>query len=528
MNQESAEVLGPPAGRIARSAGALVVISALTKPVNFLREAIVAALFGTSAARDAFLVAWTIPNLASLLVTEGLSQVLIASVMGDLGKGRQQEAWRTVSTLLNLLSLAMIALSLVLIVAAPALVTFLAPSFAGETRALAINLSRVMAFCVLFLGLANLFTGVLNAQQRFVWPALAPIVLSGTAIAVMLLGWQALGIYSLALGMLVGTLGMVLWQVPAALRAGASYTPCLDLHQEGVQQFTRLAGPLLLGTAIYSIPGIVDRMVASGLPVGSLSALDYAGRVMQLVFSLFVPALLTPLFPTLSLFAAQGDQLRFRRGVMAGIQAVEAIALPIAVGLIVLAEPIVRLVYQRGEFTAVSTTVTAGALTFYAPGFALAAWWVLFQAFYARQDTMSRVQMTSVMTLVNATLDVLLGWVMGAKGLALASSLGVLAGLVYGLWLFRRKIGEALWQEPGLVNFLGKVALAAVLSGLVAWAIYWPLAGRWGMDGLVAQALALAVAGGGAAATYAALLWLFRVREVAHLLRQVRVKTCQD
>jgi putative peptidoglycan lipid II flippase len=522
VSQESAEVLGPPAGRIARSAGALVFVSALTKPVNFLREAIVAALFGTSAARDAFLVAWTIPNLASLLVTEGLSQVLIAIVIGDLGKGRQQEAWRTVSTLLNLLSLAMIALSLGLIVAAPALVAFLAPSFGAEARALAIDLSRVMAFCVLFLGLANLFTGVLNAQQRFVWPALAPIVLSGTAIVVMLLGWRALGVYSLALGMLVGTLGMVLWQVPAALRAGARYTPCLDLRQEGVQQFARLAGPLLLGTVIYSIPGIVDRMVASGLPVGSLSALDYAGRVMQLVFSLFVPTLLMPLFPTLSLFAAKGDQMRFRRGLVFGIQAVEAIALPITVWLVVLAQPIVRLVYQRGEFTAVSTALTAGALTFYAPGFALASWWVLFQAFYARQDTMSRVQMTSVMTLVNATLDVLLGWLIGVRGLALASSLGVLAGLVYGLWLFHRKTGEALWRECGLIAFLGKVALAAALSGLVAWAIYSPLAGRWGVAGLMAQVLTLAIAGGGATAAYAGLLWLFRVHEVAHLWRRIR------
>lgn len=525
MSQESAEVLGPPAGHIARSAGVLVFISALTKPVNFLREAIVAALFGTSAARDAFLVAWTIPNLASLLVTEGLSQVLIAIVMGDLGKGRQQEAWRTVSTLLNLLSLAMIALSLVLIVAAPVLVAFLAPNFSAEARSLAIDLSRVMAFCVLFLGLANLFTGVLNAQQRFVWPALTPVVLSGMAIVVMLLGWRALGIYSLALGMLAGTLGMMLWQVPVALRAGASYTPCLDLRQEGVQQFGRLAGPLLLGTAILSVPGIVDRIVASGLPVGSLSALDYAGRVMQLVFTLFVPALLTPLFPTLSLYVAQGDQARFRLGVVAGIQAVEALALPIAVWLIVLAEPLVRLLYQRGEFTTASTAVTAGALTFYAPGFALAAWWVLFQAFYARQDTIARVQVATVMALVNAILDVLLGWVMGAKGLALASSLGVLAGLVYGLWLFRRKTGQALWQDPGLAIFIGKVALAAGLSGLVAWAIYSSLAGRWGAGGLATQAVTLAIAGGGAAAAYAALLWLFRVHEMTHLWRRVRVKT---
>jgi len=522
VSQESAEVLGPPAGRIARSAGVLVFISALTKPVNFLREAIVAALFGTSAARDAFLVAWTIPNLASLLVTEGLSQVLIAIVMGDLGKGRQREAWRTVSTLLNLLSLAMIALSLVLIVAAPALVTFLAPSFGAEARALATDLSRVMAFCVLFLGLANLFAGVLNAQQRFVWPALAPIILSGTAIAVMLLGWRTLGIYSLALGMLVGTLGMVLWQVPAALRAGARYTPCLDLRQEGVQQFARLAGPLLLGTAILSVPSIVDRIVASGLPEGSLSALDYAGRVMQLVFSLFMPTMFTPLFPMLSLFVSQGDQMRFRQGVVAGIQAVEAIALPIAVWLIVLAGPLVRLLYQRGEFTVISTNLTAGALAFYALGFAFVAQWVLFQVFYARQDTAARVQMAVAITLVNATLDVILGRLMGVNGLALASSLGTLAGLVYGLWLFHRKTGEALWQEPGLVAFLGKVVLAAVLSGLTALAIYSPLAGRWDVASFVAQTMALAVAGGGAAVVYIGLLWLFRVREVAHLLRWIR------
>jgi putative peptidoglycan lipid II flippase len=130
--------------------------------------------------------------------------------------------------------------------------------------------------------------------------------------------------------------------------------------------------------------------------------------------------------------------------------------------------------------------------------------------------------MAVAITLVNATLDVILGRLMGVNGLALASSLGTLAGLVYGLWLFRCKTGQALWQEPGLAIFLGKVALAAGISGLVAWAIYGPLAGRWGVAGLVPQALALALAGGGATVAYAGLLWLFRVRELTHLWRWVR------
>lgn len=519
MTDDISKTLG---GRLSRSAGALIAVSALTKPVSFLREATVAALFGTSGLRDAFLVAWTIPNLASLLVTEGLSQVLISIMMGYVGTGRRREAWRMVSTLLNLLALAMIALSLLMMVAAPLFVAFLAPSFTAEAQALAVGLARLMAFCILFMGIANLLTGVLNVQQRFVWPALAPLILSLVTIAVMLLGWRRLGIYSLALGTLLGTLGMVLWQVPAALRAGASYLPVLDLEQDGVRQFGRLAGPLLLGTIIMYAPGIIDRMVASGLAEGSLSALDYAGRIMQLVFSLFIPSLITPLFPSLSLYAADGDRARFRHGLVTGIKAVEAIALPVAAGLMALSQPIVRLLYQRGEFDVASTALTASALALYAPGFALAAWWVLFQAFFAQQDMRSRVQIALVMAVTNGALDVLFGRLLGAQGLALASSAGAAAALVSGAWLLQRKSGEALWRDRALLIFLAKVVLAAMLAGLAGRALYGLAEQAAAPTGFVAQALVLAVAGGAAALIYAGALWLLRVRELGLLLRQAR------
>ena len=498
-----------PSIRVGRSAGALMLVSALTKPVSFLREAIAAALFGTSVERDAFLVAWTLPNLIGSLVTEGLAAVLVPLMVGYLAEGRKDEMERAATNLFNALALALAGLSLFIALASPLLVSCLAPGLTPQARALAAGLARPMALCVLFMGLAAFLNGLLNAQGSFVLPALTTIVLNLVVIGAMLVGRS---IWSLAWGMAAGTAGMALWQLPPLWRRGWRYRLHLEPGHEALGRFGRLAGPLFVGTAVMNLSILVDRMVASALPTGSIAALDYASRLIQLAFTLFVPTVVTPFLPLWSLASARGDRSGFARSVMEGVRAVEFLVIPAALWLALLGEPTVALLFERGAFDQTSTGLTAQALAFYAPGLALAAYWVLFHAFYTMQDTATRLRIGGAMVATNGLLDVLLAGPLGVRGIALANSAGMLVGLVMGAVFLSRKTGYRLWRDEETLSFVGRAFLASLVAVTSSRLCFLLLQGDGGPASLGQRLVTLGGAGMAMAVVYLATSWLLGLR----------------
>ncbi len=506
--------------QVARSASVLAALSLLSKPVNFLKDIIVAAVFGTSAAKDAFLVAWALPELFSGLVTEGLSGVLVPIFSDLVSKGDERRAWRIASSVANAI-LAVLALAAVgVVLAAPALVRLLAPALPAETHALAVRLTRLMAVSMIFMGLQGLITSILNAHQRFYLPALAPLALNVVICVVVLATSGRLGIDSLALAMVAATLVSVLVQVPRLPWGRLRYSAGIDVRDEATRRFGRLVGPLMLGTLILGSTGIINRVFASYLPAGSLAALDFALRTTGPAY-VIAPALATVLLPTLSRQAALGQWRDFQDRVALGVRMHLIVTLPAAAGLILLNEPIVRLLFQRGAFDDRSTAMTAGALAWYALGLVFyGLYYLLINVFYALQNTVIRVQAGLVLVGVYVAGNLALMGTMGANGIALSYGLAHVAACV----LLLARLGAHLaWRvERQVAGFAARVlaATAAMSVVVVALRSWVEAAEQWGEPLWMALATLGTIAAG--ALVYLAALWLLRVDDVRRIRSLLR------
>lgn len=501
--------------QVARTASLLAALSLLSKPVNFLKDIVVAALFGTTAAKDAFLVAWVLPDLISSLVTEGLSGVLVPIFSEFLGKGDEKQAWRVASSIANAILLLLSLAALIVAVGAPWIVPLLAPAFPAETRTLAIRLTRLMAIGMVFMGIQGLLSSVLNSYQRFVAPALVPLAFNSGTIIILLLTAHTMGIDSLALATVAGTLCMLLIQLPRLPRGHIQYHLGIDTRLEGTQRFGRLMGPLMLGTLILSATSIANRIFGSFLPEGSLSALDFALRTTGPAY-IIAPALATVLLPTLSRQAILGQWQDFRDRLLVAVKMHILVSLPASVILILLSEPVVRLLFQRGAFDARSTSLTAGALAWYSLGLVACGLYVLLiNAFYALQNTIIRVQAGSLVVAAYIAANLVLIPFMGINGIALAYSLAFAAACVFLLARLGRRLQWHVEREAA--GFCGRIALATMIMGLVVVVLRHSLGPDVWQGRLIVVLGGLLAAGTAGALTYGAALWLLGVTEIRRL-----------
>ncbi|MDH7479374.1 MAG: murein biosynthesis integral membrane protein MurJ [Syntrophomonadaceae bacterium] len=460
--------------RVMKAAGLLMGISVLSRLAGFVREQAIAAQFGTSMSTDAYVVSLTIINVVYLVLGGALATVFIpvfTSVLaGEKGRTGSDAAWRLASSVLNLTALALGAISLLGILLSPQLVGLIVPSFSAEAAALTSQLTRIMFPITLLAALSMLVGGILNSLQHFTLPALSSVVfsLTVTAAAFTLGGEWAWGIRGLAAGTVLATVLQVLVQTPALKAKGIQYFPRLDLRQEEVRQVGRLMGPVVLGNLVGQAYLVIERYLASGLATGSISALNFANKLMYLPFNLFAVAVNIAIFPTLSEHAARQDRLALGRTTAVGLKLVGLLTIPAAAGMLALAEPLVRLVYQHGEFNVESTARTTLALYFYLPGlFALGGFNVLYRAFYALQDTRTPVAINILAVLANLGLGLLLVNPLKHAGLALAVALSANLNLVLSyLFLLPRLPGLAPRE---LLPPLGKILLVSALMGVVVW-----------------------------------------------------------
>jgi putative peptidoglycan lipid II flippase len=508
--------------QVARTASLLALLSLLSKPVNFLRDIVVAAIFGTSAAKDAFLVAWALPDLFAGLVTEGLSGVLVPIFSEFVSKGDEKRAWRIASSITNAIIVILSLAAIVVVIAAPLLVKLLAPAFPPDTQALAVRLTRLMAISMVFMGLQGLISSVLNAHQRFVAPALVPVALNLSVTAFVWVTADRLGIDSLALAMVVGTLVTIFVQLPRLPWDRLRYTLTIDIHDEGTRRFARLVGPLLLGTLILSSTSIINRIFGSFLPAGSLAALDFALRTTGPAY-VIAPALATVLLPTLSRQASLGQWDDFHARLTLGVKMLLLVMLPAAAGFILLSVPIVRLLFQRGAFDAQSTAMTAAALSWYALGLvSYALYYLLINTFYALQNTVIRIQAGLVLVATYIAANVVLIGVMGMNAIALSYGLAHTVACV----LLLARLGQRLgWHvERDLLGFALRLLAAVGVMSAALLGMRLALGAQVWTGGFLPAAAATLAAIVVAVAVYAAALWLLGVTEVRSLRDVLRRK----
>lgn len=427
--------------RVFEATFVVMVLNILSKILGLTREQIFAMFFGATGQLDAKVAAEKITSVITVL-SGPISTTFLPVLSAYAAKDDRDGAKRVTSSIITLSMLLVLGMATLLIIPAPYIVRLLSPGFGEDTLQSASLLTRVLLPVMVFPLLSAFGKSVLNTYGNFGIPAFAPSLQNMVIIAAAALFGPVMGVKSLAIGFPVAYLAAFALHIPAWRRSPA--WPSLSLRwDESTKKVLLMAVPIVLGSIFAQLYVLANLNLASRLPEGSVSALNLADRLRQFPLGFFAVAVTTVLFPTLSGMWAKGDKQGFRDATVNGIRFVEFVCIPAAVGFIVLAEPLVRLVYERGAFTPEHTSLTAAALTAYAPAIAgMAAQSVITFVFYSSQETRVPVALSIGTALLNITLDALLVGPLGLVGLALAHSISMTAGAFAGLYLLKRRLSR--------------------------------------------------------------------------------------
>lgn len=528
------------AGRqIARAAGTVMFAIIISNLVGLARQIIVANTFGTGGDLEAFNAANRVGDLLFNLMAGGaLASAFVPTFTGLLIKDQKESAWRLASAIANLLVLLLIAVSIITAIAAPWIVqNLLAPGFSSEKQQLTVQILRVLLPSVVIFGLSGLVMGILNANQRFLIPALTPAMYSLGMILGVLVFSKQVGIFALAWGAVIGALFHLCLQIPGLLQLGGRYKPVLDTSQPLVREVGALMLPRLFGAAIVQLNFWVNTLLCSfqlgGLqgssfiykllapwllnlkypfPEGSLNGLTYAFQLMLMPQAAIAQSIAIASMPTLSAQAALDKMDEFRTSLASSLRGMLLLAIPASIGLMILRQPIVALLYQRGEFNTVSTELVSWPLLWFAAGLVGHSMVeILSRAFYALHDTRTPVTIGAIAMSLNVVFSLAfslvftwLGW-MPHGGLALANSLATGLEMVGLLALLRKRlirlegsrILQLTWQ-----SLLGGGVMAIFLWGWLSVTISQPF---W------LQVIGGVILGG---SLYIGSIWLLKVPEL--------------
>lgn len=490
---------------VAKSAGIVSIAVMGSRVLGLVREQIFAFYFGAGFLNDAYQVAFRIPNVLRDLFAEGALSAAFVKVFTDYQINKsEKEAWRLASLVMNALAIILSIITIIGIVFSKQFVGLIADGFSPEKAALATTLTQIMFPFILLVALAAVAMGVLNTKGVFGVPASASTVFNitslifGLALAYWLSGggWLKFGkdeipdfpaqwaIIGMAIGTLIGGAAQFLMQVPSLLKVGFRFSPILSFTDEGVKRVMALMAPAILGTSAVQINVLVNTFFVSGIE-GGLSWLGYAFRLMQFPIGLFGVAIGTASVPVLSRLANQENFGEFRNTLSSSLKLVFLMTLPSACGLVVLGEPIIRLLYSHGgAFKEADVPMTAYALAGYSIGLTgYAAIKILSPAFYALNDAKTPMIIALVSIAVNALASYLFrDWLapynLGHVGVALATSSVALVNF-FALALMMRKRIKRLNGGEIFSSFI-KIAVASVLMSVVCWVSYYFLHQRFG------------------------------------------------
>lgn len=460
---------------VAKAALIVMIFFVLSRMMGLAREVIIGARFGTSAEYDAYLAAFRVPDLLFQLVAGGaLGSAFIPTFSAYWAKAKPSAAWLLFSRVLNLVTLALVVMaSLTALFALPLVQHIIAPGFTPTQQTLTANLMRWLLLETIVFGASGLVMGALNAVQHFLLPAAAPVFYN---LAIILGAWLLapyFGVYGLVIGVVAGALAHLLVQLPGLWQVRAHYTLALDVQDAGVREVARLMGPRVLGEFLEQAHFLVNTILASGLVVGSIGALNYAWLLMLLPQGIFAQSIATAVFPTFAAQIATGQTEAMRHSLGYALRTVLFLTIPAAVGLFILRVPLIGALFQRHSFSAESTQMAAYALQFYALGLtAHAVVEIAVRAFYALHDTLTPVTVGVAAMGLNIALS--FWWVhwLGYGGLALANTIATSIEMFVLLWLLRRRMRGI--DERELLASLVRNGVAAFGMGVVLWLwLYW-------------------------------------------------------
>ena len=512
------------ARRLARNTAFFSFATGLSRLLGLAREVVAASYFGVSGAMSAFTIAFQVPNLVRALFADAALQGAFVPVFTELlEKGERKEAFRVASSLFFLICLVMGALTALFVLLADPIMSLFAPGFDDQPHLhdLTIALSRLMFPIVGLLALSGLVVGMLNSFEHFAVPALAPVAWNLVIIAALVGLVPVLPdedeIYAYAIGILVGTVVQFLLPLPWLRGRGGHLTVRLDWRDPRVLRVLKLMLPVTIALGLINLSLLINSVFGTLVSDQAPAAIDKAFRIYQLPQGLFSISIATILFPTLSRFAARGARDDLRRTMANGVRQICLLLIPSAVAMAVLAEPITRLVYQRGAFDAHATDLTSTALVWWSISLPFQGVSLLFsRTFFSLQRPWATTALAGLNLVVNAALAAALYGPFGIAGIVLGTVVGTVTMCVAQGWLLRRDLGGV--EATQTLAAAARMLAAGALLGLVSYGVWYGLDSALGR-GLAGQAVSVLTALTAGVLVYAAAVWAMRLPEALQIKR---------
>jgi putative peptidoglycan lipid II flippase len=505
---------------ILKSASIISLVTIVSRVLGYVRDQRITLLLGTSAAADAYVLAYRIPNLFRRLVAEGSMTASFIPVFTTYMREKSKEdVWDFANKLFWTLALVVALITVLGMVFSPAVVHLFAGNNVAGTQA--IELNRIVFPYLFFISLAALAMGILNCFHVFGLPAATPVILN---LATILFTFAVVRSHfkdpatAIVVGILVGGVLQFLMQVPQLVQKGMKFKFGISFSHPGIKNVARLMIPRLFGIGIGQINLFVDTRFATAIlmPAGSLAALYVADRVMELVLGGYAIAVATAILPMMSHQAAAKDYESLKKTLAFSVRIVAFITIPAALGLMILREPIIRVLFQHGQFVAESTRLTARALLYYAVGLpALATVKLVVPAFYSTGDTKTPVIVASISLVINILLNIIFLQFFFKRvqngGPALATAIACFFDFFALFIIFRLRYGAMGTMD--ILRSFGKISMCASIMGVACWFgnkyTAFTIHSRFLVQLLVFSGLIA-----GATVLYLGLAWLFRCHEI--------------
>lgn len=485
--------------QLARSTLIVMVAFAVAKVISLGQTVIIANVFGVGAEWDAFVSANRIPELIFTLIAGGaLSHAFIPIFSGYLARDDKDGAWKVASHVINFIFVVTFVVSVIVFFIAPWLVeNVVSPGFDPTTQQQTADLMRILLISTLIFSVSGISMGILHSHNHFLLPALAPIMFDVGILFGVIVLLEPFGVHGIAIGAVLGAAMHLGIQVPGLIHYKAKWWAELGLNDPTLWRVIRLMLPRVAGLGVFSLNFIVMTNIASRLGTGSVSALDWGWRLMQIPQTLIGTAMGVVIFPTLAAFSEIGDEAGKRAYMSGALRFILVASIPSAIGLITVGQPLISLL-ERGAFDASASALVYSTLRAFTLGLIVhSALEIVARSFYADKDTLTPLWAALVGAAINFGLSIMLSNVMqveagatemgNVSGLALANSVGTGVEVLILLWILRRR-----WhgiQENVLARTIVKTLVASLVMGLAVIAIEF----AWSAIGLADGGLALTV-----------------------------------
>lgn len=497
----------------------ILILNMISRILGFGRDAVIVWQFGAEVT-DAYLVAYTLPYALQAVLGMSFVTVIIPTLTGYLVRGEKEEGALVASSVVNGTGVVLVLTTALGLLISPWLVKLMAPGFGQEELVLATRLTKIMFPSIIFMGLGLMLTGILNTHKVFWIPAFAPAVANSIIILAVLFFGGKYGADGLAVGTLIGFVGFLLVQLPATKKLSFGFKKALNWKHPEVRRLVWAILPVTFAIAVNQINLAMNRYFASALAPGSITALDYANRVMNLPLGIFAAAVATVAFPAMAAKGASKDWKGFSQEFSDSFRLMSFTILPASIGLLVLREPVVQLLFERGAFTPEATMMTADALFYFCLGlWFLGSLYLLTRAYYSLGDLKTPALIGLAAIIANGIFSIILLPWLGHRGLALANTLAAGVNCLVLFYLLKKRI--PLWKPKELVIPLGKMVVATFLMGIgvkLAYQFFGSFSSFWIGVGVLLLLAALGTV------IYGLLVVFLKLEEAQKLLYAIKIK----